>query len=122
MEKSIFEQMGGTYHKQGDYYLPDFAVPGRVPVGIWGQRHLQYIREYHKALYTSLQLSGELNSYLADIDQQAQNMFSRLVRQMVEQERITEHLKVKNQMKWVGRMNNIKNRVEEIVCKELVYG
>ncbi len=104
MEKSIFEQIGGTYHKQGDYFLPDLAVPGneKPSIGVWGQRHLRYIREHHRGLYVGLQLSGKLDSYLADIDQQAEEMFLRLVNQMAIQEGVTEDLKETDQMSWVG--------------------
>ena len=121
MKKSIFEQMGGTYHQEGDYLLPNLTVPESVSVGVWGQRHLRYIKEYRKPLYYGLQLSGKLNSYLADVDQQAVDIFSQLVTQMVEQERITERLKENCQMEWVGCMNNVRNRAEKIVYAELIY-
>ncbi len=123
MEKSIFEQIGGTYHKQGDYFLPDLAMPEneKSSIGVWGQRHLQYIREHHRGLYVGLQLSGKLNSYLADIDQQAEDMFLRLVNQMARREGVTESLKAADQMAWVGRMNNIRERAVEIVNAELIY-
>ena len=121
MEKCTFEQMGGTYRQEGDYFLPNLAVPESVPVGIWGQRRRQYLREHRKALYNALLLSGKLDSHLADINQQAEDMFSQLVKQMAEQEGITEQLKAKNQMEWVGQMNNIRNRVEEIICNELIF-
>ena len=121
MKKSIFEQMGGTYHQEGDYLLPNLTVPESVSVGVWGQRHLRYIKEYRKPLYYGLQLSGKLNSYLADVDQQAVDIFSQLVTQMVEQERITERLKENGQMEWVGCMNNVRNRAEKIVYAELIY-
>ncbi len=122
MEKSIFEQMGGTYHKQGDYFLPDLAVPenNKPSIGVWGQRHLWYIREHHRGLYVGLQLSGKLDSYLADIDQQAEEMFLQLVKQMAGQEGITEKLKSADQMAWVGRMNNIRERAVEIVNTKLI--
>ena len=121
MEKSIFEQMGGSYYQQEDYLLPNFAVPESVPIGIWGQRRQQYLRGHRKALYNALLFSGKLDSHLADIDQQAEDMFSQLVEQMTEREGITEQLKADSQMEWVGRMNNIRNRAEEIVLHELVY-
>lgn len=121
MEKCTFEQMGGTYHQEGDYFLPNLAVPESVPVGVWGQRRRRYLREHRKALYNALLLSGKLDSHLADINQQAEDMFSQLVKQMAEQEGITEQLKAKNQMEWVGQMNNIRNRVEEIICNELIF-
>jgi hypothetical protein len=121
VEKSTFEQMGGTYCQEGDYSPPNLTVPESVPIGIWGQRRRQYLREHRKALYNALLLSGKLDSHLADINQQAEDMFSQLVKQMAEQEGITEQLKAKNQMEWVGQMNNIRNRVEEIICNELIF-
>ncbi len=123
MKKSIFEQMGGIYHKQGDYFLPDLAVPenDKLSIGVWGQRHLQYIREHHRGLYVGLQLSGKLDSYLADIDQQAEDMFLRLVDQIARREDVTESLKAADQMAWVGRMDNIRNRAIEIVNAELIF-
>lgn len=121
MEKSIFEQMGGSYYQQEDYLLPNFAVPESVPIGIWGQRRQQYLRGHRKALYNALLFSGKLDSHLADIDQQAEDMFSQLAEQMAKQEDITEQLKVENQMEWVGRMNNIRNRAIELINSELIY-
>lgn len=121
MRKSTFEQMGGTYRQVGDYLLPNLTVSESVPVGVWGQRRRWYFREHRKALYNALLLSGELDSYLADIDQQAEDMFSQLVRQMATQEDITEKLKADSQMEWVGRMNNIRERVTEIVNVDLIY-
>ena len=121
MDKSFFEQIGGTYRQEGDYSLPNLTVPESVSAGIWGQRRRQYLREHRKALYNALLLSGKLDSHLADINQQAEDMFSQLVKQMAEQEGITEQLKAKNQMEWVGQMNNIRNRVEEIICNELIF-
>lgn len=121
MEKPIFEQMGGTYRQEGDYSLPNLIVPESVPVGIWGQRRRQYLREHRKALYNALLLSGKLNSHLADINQQAEDMFSQLIEQMAAQEGITERLKADKQMEWVGYMNNIQQRAEEIINTELIY-
>jgi len=123
MEKSIFEQMEGTYHKQGDYFLPDLTAPGenKPPIGVWGQRHLRHIREHHRGLYVGLQLSGKLGSYLADIDQRAEDMFLRLVNQLARQEGMTEKLKAANQMAWVACMNNIRNRAVEIINAELIF-
>ena len=121
MEKCTFEQMGGTYHQEGDYFLPNLAVPESVPVGVWGQRRRRYLREHRKALYNALLLSGELDSYLADINQQAEDMFSQLVDQIANQENITEQLKAENQMEWVRRMNNISGQATEIVDSELIY-
>lgn len=124
MTKTIFEEMGGAYVRQGDYLLPCLSLPAEKenkPIGVWGQRHLRYIRQYKRVLYTTLLTSGKLNSYLADIDEQAENMFLRLVKQMAECEGVTEQLKVENQMEWVGRMNNIQTCVREVVNKELIY-
>lgn len=123
MAKTIFEEKGGTYVWQGDYYLPCLSLPEeeQKPVGIWGQRHLRYIKEHKRAFYTSLLTSCKLNSYLADIDKQAEEMFSRLVKQLAEQENVTEKLKAENQMLWVQKINNIRNRATEIVNNKLIY-
>ena len=121
MEKSTFEQMGGTYRQEGNYLLPNLTVPERVSIGIWGQRRRQYLRGHRKALYNALLLSGKLDSHLADINQQAEDVFSQLVKQMAEQESITEQLKADSQMEWVGRMNNIRSAVEEIVTTEIIF-
>ena len=123
MEKSIFEQMGGKYTKVGDYYLPDLALPAeeQQPIGIWGQRHLRHIKQNRRALYTNLLTSGKLNSYLADINRQAEEMFSRLVKELAEKEGITETLKAENQMLWVQRMNAVQETATEIVNNDLVF-
>ena len=124
MAKTIFEEMGGTYVRQGDYNLPCLSLPAEKehkPIGVWGQRHLQYIRQYKRILYTNLLTSGKLNEYLAEIDKQAKDMFLRLIKQMSEREGVTEQLKTENQMEWVGRMNNIRSRAVEIVNAELIY-
>ena len=123
MAKTIFEEMGGTYVLQGDYYLPCLSLPEeeQKPVGIWGQRHLRYIKEHKRAFYTNLLISCKLNSYLADIDKQAEEMFSLLVKQLAEKENVTENLKSENQMLWVQKMNSIHNRVLEIVNSELIF-
>lgn len=123
MEKTIFEQMGGTYTLQGDYYLPNLALPAEEnkPIGIWGQRHKRYLQEHKRANYTTLLTSGKLNCYLADIDKQAEEMFSRLVKQTAECEGVTEQLKADNQMEWVARMNNIQSRAAEIVNHDIIY-
>ncbi len=124
MEKYIYDESNGLWYElQGDYYIPclSLSVEEEQPIGLWGQRHLRYIREYRKALYTSLQLSGKLNSYLADIDQQAEAMFSRLVEQMAQRQGATEPLKANDQMAWVGRMNNIRASATEIVNAEIIY-
>ena len=104
MEKTIFEQMGGTYTQQGDCYLPNLVLPTEKetrPIGVWGQRHLRYLKECHRITYANLLTSGKLNSYLVDIDERAENMFLRLVKQMAEHEGVTERLKAENQMEWV---------------------
>ena len=124
MEKTIFEEMGGTYVRQGDYNLPCLSLPtekGSKPVGVWGQRHLRYLKQHRKVLYTNLLTSGKLNSYLANIDKQAEDMFLRLVEQIANREGVTEQLKAENQIEWVGRMNNIRSRAMEIVNAELIY-
>lgn len=120
MEKSLFEQIGGTYHQEGDYFLPDLSVPKLPAIGIWGQRRKRYMKEHRQALYTALLLSGKLNDHLSEIDTRAKNMFFQLVEQMAKQEGITEQLKADNQMEWVSRMNNIRQRTEEIINTELI--
>ena len=123
MEKSLFERMGGTYKQAGDYLLPGLILSGQEQqsIGIWGQRHARYLKQYHRVRYYNLLTSGKLNSYLADIDEQAEELFSRLVRQMSEKQGITEQLKASDQMMWVGRMNAVRNAAMEIVNKELIY-
>ena len=124
MEKYKYDESNGLWYElQGDYYLPCLQLPEEEPVhiGVWGQRHLNYLRENKRVLLSSLQLSGKLNSYLADIDKQAEYMCSRLVKQMAEREDITEQLKAENQMEWVRQMNNLRNRANEIVLHELIY-
>ena len=117
------EKTGIRYTLQGDYYLPDLALPAeeQQPIGIWGQRHLRHIKQNRRVLYTNLLTSGKLNSYLADIDKQAEEMFSRLVKQMAEREGVTEQLKADNQMDWVQKMNNIRSRAIEIVNNDIIY-
>lgn len=126
MEKHIYnEQTGISYTLHGDYYLPDLALPEEekgVEIGVWGQRHLRYIKQNRKVLYFNLLTSGKLNGYLADIDTQAEDMLSRLVKQMAESEGVTEKLKADKQMEWVARMNNIRSRATEIANKDLIYG
>ena len=123
MAKTIFEEMGGTYTQVGDYLLPDLELPEeeQQPIGVWGQRHRRYLKDHRRATYTTLLTSGKLNSYLAGIDRQAEELFSRLVKQMAEAEGVTEQLKADHQMEWVGRMNNIRNRAMEIVNTEIIY-
>ena len=122
MTKTIFEEMGGTYIRVGDYFLPDLKLPETETqsIGIWGQRHKRYLKEHKRLFYSNLLTSGKLNSYLADIDRQAEEMFSRLVKQMAECEGVTEQLKAENQLEWVGKMNNIRSRAVEIIDVELI--
>ena len=124
MKKNFTDKRTGiSYTLHGDYYLPNLVLPTeeQKEVGIWGQRHLRYIKRYRKMLYTNLLTSGKLNSYLADIDKQAEEMFSRLVKQMAMRESVTEQLKADNQMEWVARMNNIRSRATEMVNAELIF-
>ena len=124
MEKFIYDEKNGLWYElQGDYYIPCLKLPEEEqhPIGVWGQRHLQYIKQNRKALYLNLLTSGKLNGYLADIDKQAEDMFFRLVKQMAEREGVTEKLKATNQMEWVARMNNIRNRATEIVNHDIIY-
>lgn len=124
MDKYIYDENKGLWYElQGDYYIPCLTLPAKKerPIGIWGQRHKRYLKEHRKATYTTLLTSGKLNSYLADIDEQAEEMFSRLVMQMAEQQGITEQMKAENQMVWVGRMNNIRSSVTELINAEIIY-
>lgn len=124
MDKYIFDEKNGLWYElQGDYYLPCLKLPEeeQQPIGIWGQRHRRYLKEHHKAAYAELLTSGKLNGYLADIDRQAGEMFSRLVSQMAETEGITERLKADDMMSWVGRMNSVRNRATELVNTEIIY-
>lgn len=124
MKKNFTDKRTGiSYTLHGDYYLPNLVLPAeeQKEVGIWGQRHLRYIKQYRKVLYTNLLTSGKLNSYLADIDRQAKEMFSRMVKQIAEREGVTEQLKADNQMAWVQKMNNIHSRAIEVVNTELIY-
>lgn len=117
------EKTGISYTLQSDYYLPNLLLPVEEnrPIGIWGQQHARYLKQNHKILYMNWLTSGKLNAYLADIDEQAEEMFFRLVKQMAECEGVTEQLKAENQMAWVGRMNNIRSRAAEIVNKDIIY-
>ena len=119
--KSIFEQIGGTYTLQGDYRLPNLTLPAEEerPISVWGQRRLSYLKHYRKVLYYSLLTSGKLHSHLADTEEQAQQLFLRLVKELAEKEGVTEQLKAADQMAWVRRMNNTRSRATEIVVKEI---
>ena len=120
--KSIFEQQGGTYTMQGDYRLPNLLPPTEEerPIGVWGQSRLSYLKHHRKVLYYNLLTSGKLHSHFADVDEQAQDLFSRLVKQYAEKEGITEQLKATDQMKWVQKMNSIRERVTEAVNSDVV--
>ena len=123
MEKYIYnEQNGLWYELQGDYYIPCLVLDEEdtQPIGMWGRKHLRYIKEHRKALYTTLLISGKLNSHLVEIDNRAAEMFDRLMKQLAEKEGITEHLKAQDQMAWVGAMNNIRSAVEEIILSEII--
>ena len=121
--KSIFEQSGGVYTMQGDYRLPNLTLPAEEerPIGVWGQRRLRCLKQHHKVLYYNLLTSGKLHSHLADTEEQAQALFSRLVKEYAEKEGMTEQLKSTDQMKWVGKMNAIRNAATEIINRELIY-
>ena len=124
MKKTIFEEMGGTYIRHGDYLIPCLTLPEEEEqrfIGVWGQRHLRYLKEYSRSVYLNLLTSGRLNDYLADIEEQAQERFERIVEKMKRAQGITEQLKAENQMEWVARMNNIQSCAREIVNKEIIY-
>ncbi len=121
MEKSFFERMGGTYHQEGDYFLPDLSTPKVPAIGIWGERRRRYLKEHRQALYMALLLSGKLDGHLSEIDTQAEDMFSQLVERMAAQEGITEQLKASDQIRWVSLMNTCKAQAEEIIYDELIY-
>ena len=124
MAKTIFEQMGGTYTQVGDYLIPNLKLPAeetQANIGVWGMRHKRFLKENHRVLYANLMISGKFVAYLDDIEQQATAMFLRLVKELAENENITEKLKAENQMLWVQKMNNIRNRATEIVNSELIY-
>ena len=124
MEKYIYnEQNGLWYELQGDYYIPCLVLDEEdtQPIGMWGRKRLDYLKKHRRALYTTLLVSSKLNSHLVEVDNQASEMFYFLMKQLAESEGITETLKAKNQLAWVQRMNNVRNRVEEIVNSELIY-
>ena len=124
MEKYKFDENNGLWYElQGDYYLPCLKLPEeeQAYIGIWGQRHLRYLKEHRRVRYANLLTSGKLNSYLVDIDRQAEEMFERLVKQMAECEGVTEQLKAASSMEWVRKLNSIRNRAVEITNSELIY-
>ena len=124
MAKTIFEEMGGTYTRVGDYYLPNLKLPEeekQANIGVWGMRHKRFLKENNRVLYANLMTSGKLVAYLDDIEQQATAMFLRLVKELAEKENVTEDLKATDQMLWVQKMNNIRNRATEIVNAEIIF-
>ena len=123
MAKSLFEQLGGTYHEENGYFVPDLQLPAEEeqPIGTWGQRHLDYLKQYRRVTYTNLLTSGKLNAYLADIDRQAQERFERLIEGMKQAQGITERLKEENALEWVQHLNNIRACAREIVNEEIIY-
>lgn len=122
MVKSFFEEMGGTYHEENGYLIPDLTLPtDEKTIGIWEQRHLRYIKEHKRLFYVNLLTSGKLNSYIANTNEQAEELFFRLVKEMTKKQKITEYLKATDQMLWVGKMNTIRNADMEIVNKEIIY-
>ena len=124
MDKYIYDEKNGLWYElQGDFYLPCLKLPKEESrhIGVWGQRHLRYLKQHRKVLYSELLISGKLNDYLADLNEQAEEMFSRLVKQLAEKEGLTEALKAENQMLWVQKMNNIHNAAMEVVSNDLIY-
>ena len=123
MAKSIFKKLGGEYEQQGDYLIPRLTVPAEEeqPIGIWGQRHLDYLKQYRNVTYTNILTSGKLNTYLADIDRQAQERFERLIKGMKQAQGITERLKEENALEWIGQLNSIRACAREIVNEEIIY-
>lgn len=123
MTDTLFEQLGGTYTQVGDYLLPDLSLPAETQtgnIGVWALRHKRYLKQHHKVLYYNLLTSGKLDSHLAVIEEQAQQLFLRLVKELAEKEGVTEQLKAADQMAWVRRMNNIRECVKEIINKDLI--
>lgn len=119
--KSIFEQLGGTYHSEGDYFIPDIVGPEAPRIGVWGRKRKHYLQQYHDSIYTAMLLAGKLNAHLKEIDRSANEMFELLMNQYAKQERVTEQLKAEDQMEWVQRMNSIRNRVEETISNDLIF-
>lgn len=124
MEKYIYDESNGLWYElQGDYYIPCLLLPEEEtqPIGLWGQRHRDYLKEHRNATYTTMMIEGKLNSYLADIDKQAEEMYHRLIKEMAERQGITERLKAEQPMEWIGRMGNIQACAREVVNSELIY-
>lgn len=122
MDKYIFDESNGLWYERcGDYYLPCLSLPERKPVGIWGQRYLRFLKEHRSTTYTAMLLNGTLDDHVAEIDRQAEEMLDRLTKQMAQHEGVTEALKARNQVAWVGAMNNIRAMAEEVVRAELIY-
>ncbi len=125
MEKYIYDETNGLWYElQGDYYIPCLALPAEKenkPIGLWGQRHLHYLKEHKRLVYLNLLTSGRLNEYLASLDEQAENMFSRLVKEYADRQGVTEQLKAENQLLWVQRINNIRACVREVIEREIIY-
>lgn len=123
MKKSLFEQMGGTYTQQGDYLMPNLVLPAEDerPIGVWAQRRLRYLKQYHRVVYYNLLTSGKLHSHLADVEEQAQELFFRLVNMYVEREGIDEHFKAIDQIALVQKMNNIQERITELIISEVIF-
>lgn len=123
MNKTIFEQMGGTYTETGDYVLPNLTLTEKEkrPIGVWGQRRLRYLKEHHKILYYNLLTSGKLHAHLADIEEQAQKLFLRLVKEYAERAGLTKELKAEDPKEWIRKMNNIRERATEVVNTEVVF-
>lgn len=125
MEKYIYDETNGLWYElQGDYYIPCLILPaekGNNPIGLWGHRHLHYLKEHKRLVYLNLLTSGRLNEYLVSIDEQAEDMFSRLVKEYADRQEVTERLKAENQLLWVGKMNNIRACVKEVVEREIIY-
>ena len=121
--KSLFEELGGTYHREGDYLIPDLVLPDEDerPIGIWGQRHEQWLKQEHLALYHNLMFTWKLHEHLVEVDKRAEHMFSQLTEEMARRESVSEVLKATDQIEWIRRMNNIRTRVEEIIFTEVIY-
>lgn len=121
--KSLFEQLGGTYRREGDYFIPDITLPdeGEQPIGIWGQRHGNWLKQEHRALYDNLLYSFKLHTHLVEVDERAEQMFTQMTKEMAKREGVTETLKAADQMEWVRRMNGIRARAEEVVKADVIY-